>query len=48
MLATVFAVVAVIHAGVSAIIAILSTIVFWGLVWLIERRVAQSTENRAA
>ncbi|GMK45402.1 hypothetical protein PghCCS26_25300 [Paenibacillus glycanilyticus] len=48
LLATAFAVVAIIHAGGSAIIAILSTIVFWGLVWLIERRAAQQTGKRAA
>ncbi|MGO4106588.1 hypothetical protein [Paenibacillus sp. YAF4_2] len=48
LLATAFAVVAFIHAGGSAIIAILSTIVFWGLIWLIERKAAQSGQKRAA
>ncbi|MCK9862934.1 hypothetical protein [Paenibacillus sp. ATY16] len=48
LLATAFAVAAVIHAGGSAIVAMLSTIVFWGLVWLIERRAAQQTGKRAA
>lgn len=48
LLATAFAVAAIIHAGGSAIIALLSTIVFWGLVWLMERRASQSAENRAA
>jgi hypothetical protein len=37
MLATAFAIVALIHGGGSAIIAILCVIVFWGLVWLMDR-----------
>ncbi|WP_256757860.1 hypothetical protein [Cohnella sp. WQ 127256] len=37
MLATAFALVAIIHAGGSAIMAILCTIVFWGITELIER-----------
>ncbi|ACT02839.1 hypothetical protein [Paenibacillus sp. JDR-2] len=48
LLATAFAVVAVIHAGGSAIIAILSIIMFWGLVWLVERNANPSTEKGAA
>jgi hypothetical protein len=36
LLATAFVIAALIHAGSSAIIATLSVIVFWGLIWLIE------------
>ncbi|MFB9330828.1 hypothetical protein ACFFSY_33220 [Paenibacillus aurantiacus] len=46
LLATAFAVASFIHAGGSAIIAALSTIVFWGLIWLIERT-ASSSERTA-
>jgi hypothetical protein len=37
LLATAFVITVLIHAGGSAIIATVSVIVFWGLVWLIER-----------
>jgi hypothetical protein len=48
MLATAFAIVALIHAGGSAIIATLSVIVFWGFVWLIERKATSSEEQSSA
>ncbi|WP_123039239.1 hypothetical protein [Cohnella candidum] len=48
LLATAFAVIAIIHAGGTAIIATLGVVAFWGVVWLIERKAAPSEETAAS
>jgi NADH:ubiquinone oxidoreductase subunit K len=45
MLATAFALAAVIHAGGSAIMAALGVVVFWGIVWLMDQKTKPSQEQ---
>jgi hypothetical protein len=44
LLATAFAFAALLHAGGTAIMAALSVVVFWGIVWLIEQKAKPSED----